>query len=231
MATIRENVERVRREIREAAGRSGRDWTAIKMVAVTKTVAAERIVEAIETGLTVLGENRVQEAQEKIPRLSSYRDIRWHLIGHLQTNKAQKAVQLFHMIQSVDGLKIAEKIGRHAAESGQVMPVLVEVNLGKEQTKHGVPEEELMDMVRQASGLRNIKIKGLMALPPYCPNPEDARPFFKRLRELAHAIRHMEIPDVEMTELSMGMSHDFTVAIEEGATMVRIGTAIFGERT
>jgi pyridoxal phosphate enzyme (YggS family) len=230
MGSLRENVERVREEVRRAAERVGRNWTEITIVAVTKTVAVERIEEALAAGLTVLGENRVQEAQEKIPRLFSWPDVRWHLIGHLQTNKVQKAASLFHMIQSVDSLKIAEKIDHYAAQSGRIMPVLVEVNLGSEPTKHGVAEQGLAALVSQASRLKNIRIKGLMTVPAYCPNPEDVRPFFKRLRALSETVRRLELADVEMTELSMGMSHDFTVAIEEGATMVRIGTAIFGER-
>lgn len=232
MLSIQENLKKVREKIFLAADGVGRDPDRITVLAATKTVDRERIEEAIRCGLTHFGENRVQEAQEKIPALSRYREqITWHFIGHLQTNKAQKAVELFGTIQSVDSFKLAERISHYAAPCQKTVAVLIQVNLSKEQSKSGVAEDELPRLITGVSQLRNLSIRGLMTLPPYFPNPEDGRPFFRRLRELAERVCAMRMENVLMTELSMGMSHDFPIAIQEGATIVRLGTAIFGERT
>ncbi len=175
-----------------------------------------------------LGENRVQEAREKIEKLGNI--ARWHLIGRLQTNKAKYAVKLFDLIHSVDNIELARELDKQAAKAGKVQDVLIEVSIAGEAAKAGVAMQDVTTLVREAAKLKNISIKGLMTMPPYSENPEDSRPFFRKLRDLAEAMIKEDMPSVSMKELSMGMSGDFEVAIEEGATMVRVGTAIFGER-
>jgi pyridoxal phosphate enzyme (YggS family) len=226
--SIADNLKTVKGRIASAAKRSGRDPSSVKLVVVTKTVDVERVREAVAAGAMILGENRVQEAKEKIEKLG--RVAHWHLIGHLQTNKAKHAVKLFYLIHSVDTLELAEEIDRQAAKIGKVQDILVEVNIAGEETKAGVASEEAVALVKEAAKLKNISIKGLMTMPPFSHDPEDSRPYFKKLRELSASIAKENIPGVSMKELSMGMSGDFEVAIEEGATMVRVGTAIFGER-
>jgi len=215
--------------IAAAAKRAGRDPASIRLVTVTKTVSIERIREALSSGATVLGENRVQEAKEKIEQLGSL--AHWHLIGHLQTNKAKYAVKLFDLIHSVDSLELAAEIDKQAAKTGKVQDVLIEVSIAGEAAKAGVGIDNAVSLVRQAATLRNIRIKGLMTMPPYSDDPEDSRPYFRKLKELSSIIEKENIHGVSMTELSMGMSGDFEVAIEEGATLVRVGTAVFGERS
>ncbi len=194
----------------------------ITLVGVTKTVSLERIQEAIDAGLTFFGENRIQEAKEKIKFLGN--KARWHFIGHLQTNKAKEAIELFEMIQSVDSIRLAEKLNQVAEQSNKILPVLLEVNIGKEITKHGFVEEEVLNMSKELKRLSNIQIKGLMTVAPYSENPEDVRPFFKKMKNL---FCELEKPEI----LSMGMSHDYRIAIEEGSTMIRLGQAIFGARS
>jgi pyridoxal phosphate enzyme (YggS family) len=223
-----DNLKTVMDRIAAAARRAGRDPLAIKLVTVTKTVDIERIREAVSAGAVILGENRVQEAKEKIDKLGNIAG--WHLIGHLQTNKAKYAVKLFDLIHSVDTFELAKEIDRQAARIGKVQDVLIEVNIAGEEQKAGVPMDAAAGLVREAAGLKHIRIKGLMTMPPYSENPEASRPYYKRLRDLARAVAKEEIPDVSTAHLSMGMSGDFEVAIEEGATMVRVGTAIFGIR-
>jgi hypothetical protein len=215
--------------IATVAKRAGRDISTIKLIVVTKTVDPVRIREAVAAGAMILGENRVQEAKEKIERLGSIAS--WHLIGHLQTNKAKYAVKFFDMIHSVDHIDLAWEIDRQAAKIGKVQNALIEVSIAGEEAKAGVTIEGVTDLVKEAAKLKNIAIKGLMTMPPFSDDPEKARPYFRKLRELAAAIVKDNTPNVYMQELSMGMSGDFAVAIEEGATMVRVGTAIFGERT
>ncbi|HTH51101.1 MAG TPA: YggS family pyridoxal phosphate-dependent enzyme [Pyrinomonadaceae bacterium] len=220
---IAENLRNIQRRIEAAAVRSGRDPAAIKLVAVSKTHPAEVLRQAIAAGATALGENKVQEAEGKIDELGR-NAAEWHLIGHLQSNKARKAVQLFDGIQSLDSLDLAERLERICAEEGRdKLSVLVQVDLAGEETKSGVPESELPQLVEYLRNCRHLSFDGLMVLPPFFDDPEATRPYFKRLRE----IRDVIIPN---GELSMGMSHDFEVAIEEGATIVRVGTAIFGQR-
>lgn len=211
-----------------AAKRAGRDAEAIKLVVVTKTVDTDRITEAVAAGAKIFGENRVQEAQKKIEQLGS--GATWHLIGHLQSNKAKYAVRLFDLIHSVDSIELAREIDRQASRAGKVQDILIEVNIAGEQGKSGIALSDAKSLVRHAAQLKNISIRGLMIIPPFSENPEDARPYFKQLKSLAEKIENEHIPGVSMKELSMGMSGDFEVAIEEGATMVRVGTAIFGER-
>jgi pyridoxal phosphate enzyme (YggS family) len=226
--SITDNIKTVKDRIASAAKRAGRDPASVRLVVVTKTVDIERIREAVGAGATILGENRVQEAKEKIERLGTV--VSWHLIGHLQVNKAKHAVKLFDLIHSVDTRELAAEIDKQAARIGKVQNVLVEVNIGGEASKAGMAVKNAPALVREIAGHGNIAIQGLMTIPPFSENPEDARPYFRVLRELAERIAHENIPNVAMKELSMGMSGDLEVAVEEGATMVRVGTAIFGER-
>ncbi len=226
--SIAENLKRIQERVAAAAKRAGRDPSAVKLISVTKTIDAERIREAVSAGAAVLGENRVQEAKEKIEKLGSIAS--WHLIGHLQSNKAKYAVKLFDLIHSVDNIGLAREIDKQAAKINKVQDILIEVSIAGEAAKAGVAVSETTALVRAASQLKNISIKGLMTVPPLLDNPEAVRPYFKKLREIAANIAQENIPGGSMQELSMGMSGDFEVGIEEGATMVRVGSAIFGAR-
>ncbi len=226
--SIADNLKTVRDRMEAAARRAGRDPSPVKLIVVTKTVDADRIREAVAAGAVILGENRVQEAKEKIEKLG--RIAGWHLIGHLQTNKAKYAVKLFDVIHSIDNLELAKEIDKQAAKVNKVQEVLIEVSIAGEAAKAGVAIEKTLGLIREAAKLKHISIKGLMTIPPFLDNPEQVRPYFKKLRELSENVTRENIPGVSMRELSMGMSGDFEVAIEEGATMVRVGTAIFGER-
>jgi pyridoxal phosphate enzyme (YggS family) len=227
---IEDNIARVRERIAVACQRSGRRGEDVKLVAVSKTVTPDRIRQAYEVGLRDFGENRVQEAGAKRPALSDL-TVTWHLIGHLQTNKAKPARELFHWAHSVDSLRLATKLDQAAVCIGERLQVLLEVNLGGESTKSGAREDEVLQLAEQAGQLQTLELRGLMTIPPFNEDPEQTRPFFRRLRELELKIESAHLPGVAMRDLSMGMSHDFEVAIEEGATIVRVGTAIFGERT
>jgi hypothetical protein len=222
-------IDTIRDRIRSAALAAGRRPESVRLVAVSKTVPAERVREAVAAGLPLLGENYIQEAREKIEALGDLA-VSWHFIGHLQSNKAKYAVPLFDMIHSVDSLKLARELDKQAAKNGKVQDILIQVNTGKEVSKSGVYEEEALSLVRQVSRMEHVCIKGLMTLPPYFNAPEKVRPYFRALRELRDRIRDEALPGVSMDELSMGMTGDFEAAIHEGATLVRIGTAIFGER-
>jgi pyridoxal phosphate enzyme (YggS family) len=231
MATLlRENLDDVRDRIGRAANRAGRSADEIKLVAVSKTHPSYLITDAIGAGVVAVGENRVQEAEEKI--LEVGRDaVEWHLIGHLQSNKARRAVELFDVIQSVDSIDLAKRLDRICIEDGRSeLPVFIEVDLAGEETKTGIPEAELPDLVRVLRSCLCLKFMGLMILPPYFEDAELVRPYFKKLRSLRDGLAADGAFITGMGELSMGMSHDFEVAIEEGATVVRVGTAIFGER-
>jgi len=225
---VRDRIERVRRRIAEAARRVGRDPDEVELVAVTKTVPVARIREAIEAGVTLLGENRVQEASDKIALLNSF-PVSWHLIGHLQTNKSRPAAELFELIHSLDSAKLAAALDRHGASLGKPIRVLVEVNVGGESSKNGIPELELVSLLQACQQFAHLTIEGLMAIPPFRRNPEDVRPFFRKLRLLRDQAA-TACPDYPLRHLSMGMSHDYEIAIEEGATLVRVGTAIFEAR-
>lgn len=220
---IYDNLASIRDRIVAAAVRSGRDPSEIRLVSVSKTHSAEVLREAIQAGISVFGENKVKEAEGKIVDLG--RDgIEWHLIGHLQSNKARKAVRLFDYIHTVDSVDLAERLERICFEEGRErLDVLIQVDLAGEETKSGIPEVDLPSLIEYLTSCERLKLVGLMILPPFFDDPEATRPYFKRLRE----IRDDLLPG---GELSMGMSHDFEVAIEEGATIVRVGTAIFGER-
>ena len=226
--SIAANLARVKERIAAAALRSGRRPESVKLVGVTKTVDLPRVELAVAAGLEILGENYVQEAREKIQRFQGR--VRWHFIGRLQSNKAKHAVQLFDLIHTVDSLRLAEELNRRAGAIRLLIPVLIQVNLAAEATKGGVRLEEVRALIGQVAGLDHLRIRGLMTMPPYFDDPGRARPYFRRLRELSEEIAALGLSGVEMTELSMGMSGDFEAAVEEGATLVRVGTAIFGAR-
>jgi pyridoxal phosphate enzyme (YggS family) len=230
--SIAENIARIRERIAEAAQRAGRDPDEIELMAVTKTVPAARIREAYEAGIRLFGENRVQEFEAKHPELRGLNDARFHMIGHLQRNKAARAVTLFSSIESADSWRIAAALNEHAAERGKQLLVLLEINVGGEEQKSGLSPDspELERILFGAHELPKFAIEGLMTVPPYAEDPEAARPYFRKLSELRDAIARRNLHRVRMDVLSMGMSHDFEVAIEEGATRVRIGSAIFGAR-
>ncbi len=246
MSQVKENLLRVKERIEKAALKAGRTPGAIKLVAVSKTVEVARIKEAIEAGITILGENYVQEAQKKIEeiekpactepasrslaegrRLGEDRPVSWHFIGHLQSNKAKYAIRLFDMIHSLDSIPLAEELDRRADQAGRVIGVMIEVNLSKEETKFGTDEEMVFRLARRVQALQHLSLKGLMTMPPYFDSPEMSRPYYIALRELEEKMIKEGMPT---EELSMGMSNDFEIAIEEGATYVRVGTAIFGLR-
>ena len=226
---IQENVERVQERIAQTCRRAGRPEKNITLVAVSKTFRPEKIREAHACGLLHFAENRVQEAEGKIRQLKDL-EIIWHMVGHLQGNKAKTAAEIFHTIQSVDSLRLARKLNEVQAKRGASLPILVQVDPGKETTKSGVRESELLTLIDQMSELPHLRVLGLMTLPPFFEEAEQVRPYFRRLRKLAESVSGRNWPNVSIEELSMGMSHDFEVAIEEGATLVRVGTAIFGPR-
>jgi hypothetical protein len=224
---ISSNIDVIKQRIAEAVKRAGRDPLAVKLMAVTKTVETERISRAIDAGLTLLGENYVQEAKDKIAIIGNA--AQWHMIGHLQTNKAKYAVKLFDCVHSVDRLELAQELDKRAGQINRKLNILIEVNSG-EQSKSGIEKEQTLELVRQVALLPNLVVRGLMTMAPYSDNPEDSRPYFSGLRELRDDINRAGIAGVRMEELSMGMTDDFEVAIEEGATIIRVGRAIFGKR-
>ncbi len=207
----------------------GREPDSVRLVAVSKTKPAIRVQEAIDAGVTTLGENYIQEAREKISDLSNAK-VSWHFIGHLQSNKAKYAVRLFDLIHSVDSLKLAKALNKEAGKCAKTQDILVQVNISGETTKSGIETRECLDLVEAITGLEHLSVKGLMTMPPFFDQPDKARPYFAALRELGDRVRQAAIPGVTMAELSMGMTGDFEAAIQEGATLVRIGTALFGER-
>jgi PLP dependent protein len=225
---IKNRIQAIRERIAAAAARSGRQRSEIRLMAVTKTVEEGRIRQALEAGIDLCGENYIQESRIKVESIGH--PPQWHMIGHLQTNKAKYAVRLFDMVQSVDRLELAVELDRRAKAAGRVLPILIEVNSGGELTKSGIAPEETLSLIRKIIPLENIAIRGLMTMPPWFENPETARPFFAALRTLRDQIAAARIDRVAMEELSMGMTDDYEVAIEEGATIVRIGRGIFGER-
>jgi pyridoxal phosphate enzyme (YggS family) len=227
MTSIADSLDRVREQIATAATKSGRSASAVELVAITKTHLAEKVREAIEAGQTLFGESRVQEARAKVPELPS--NIRWHFVGHLQKNKVRQALPLFEMIHSIDSLALAQDINRIAEEEGYYPRVLLEVNVAGEGSKFGFSPDDLRGQMEALLALPRLSIEGLMCIPPLAVESEDSRKFFVQVRELRDSIEKefsMKLP-----QLSMGMTQDFPIGIEEGATLVRVGTAIFGERT
>lgn len=227
---VARNVREVLDRIGRAAARAGRRPEAVRLVAATKTVSVERMRYAVEAGVRILGESRLQEALPKIEALRGQRDLDWHFIGTVQRRKVKAIVGTFAMIHSVDSLDLAVEIDRRAGEDGIRQPVLLEINVGGEPTKAGFSPGGAADAVTALEALPNLAVEGLMAIPPPGPGAEAARPYFRTMRELARSLAGPALKRVRMVELSMGMSGDFEVAVEEGATMVRVGTAIFGER-
>ena len=225
MGNIAANIKGIIHKIKLAAERVGRKEESVELVAVTKTVDVSKIKEAMAAGIKIIGENRVQEAREKFKDIG--KEVEWHLIGHLQTNKVKYIFDIFSLIHSVDSLSLAEEIQKRAENKGLETDILIEVNLSGEKTKFGILPEKAINFVKDISRFKNINIMGLMTIPPFSESPEDSRKYFKMLRMLRDDIQR---EGIEMKELSMGMSNDFEAAVEEGATMVRIGTAIFGER-
>jgi len=230
--SIAENIAHIRARIEAAARRVGRDPSAITLMAVSKTFPPESIREAYAAGVRVFGENRVQEFAGKAEALRGLTGMEWHLIGHLQSNKAAKAAELFGGVDSLDSVKLAERLNAAAEAAGKTLSVLIEINVGGEAVKSGVARgaEELERILVGAGQWKHLAIRGLMTVPPYTDDPESARPFFRQLREIRDEIAARDLPGISMNVLSIGMSHDFEVAVEEGSTCVRVGTGIFGER-
>ncbi len=228
MQSIRENILKVEEKVAAAAERSGRKREDVLLLAVSKTKPVEVIREAVDCGLTSLGENKVQEIMEKYEPMGP--GVHWHLIGHLQTNKVKYIIDKVDMIHSVDSLRLAEEIDKRGAAKDIVMPVLIEVNMADEESKFGVKPEEVENLLRQLSQLEHISVKGLMTVAPFVEEPEENRVYFRKMRELLVDMNAKKIDNITMDQLSMGMTGDYEVAIEEGATIVRVGTGIFGER-
>ena len=228
MSYIKENIENVERKIQAACDRSGRKREDVLLLAVSKTIDVPRIKEAVECGLTSLGENKVQEIMDKYEPMGE--GVKWHLIGHLQTNKVKYIIDKVELIHSVDSLKLAEEISKRAKAKGITANILLEINAASEESKFGLKPEECEEAVREISILDNIKIRGLMTVAPNVENPEENRIYFKQMKQLLVDINAKKIDNVNMDVLSMGMTGDYEVAIEEGATIVRVGTGIFGAR-
>jgi pyridoxal phosphate enzyme (YggS family) len=226
MDQIRQNLEEIKRRLEDAARRAGRDPADIRLVAVTKTVGLERLQEAVAAGQTLFGENYVQEAKTKIASLGS--GLTWHFIGHLQSNKAKAAVELFDLIHSVDRASLAQALEQAAARRDKIQDILLQVNLAGEASKSGTAPDNAQDLLREVSKMPHLRVLGLMTMPPWFDDPERVRPYFRALRELRDRLRGLHLAD--LPELSMGMTGDFEAAVAEGATLVRIGTAIFGRR-
>ena len=228
MASIHENLSQIQDRIAAAAARVGRDPTSIDLVAVSKTKPVSLIVEAINAGVTDIGENRVQEAQSKHPQIDQ--PVKWHLVGHLQRNKVKQALQIFDLIHSVDSPRLLAEIDRRSAELNRTTDVLIQVNTSAEPSKYGLDPDQTLDFIENAHPYPHVRITGLMTIGAFLPDPEAVRPMFVLLRQLQEKIIAQRFPNVEMDNLSMGMTNDFEVAIEEGANLIRVGTAIFGER-
>jgi len=223
---IKNNLEIINKKIKKAALRADRNPEEIKLVAVTKTATIEQIEEAIKAGVKIIGESKVQEAKEKYQIITA--DIEWHLVGRLQTNKVKYAVEIFDCIHSIDSIKLAKEIDKRSLQFGKITNVLVEVNVSGEETKCGIKPEEVETFLKEISKFSRIRVRGLMTIAPIVEDKEEVRPYFRKLRELSKEIKSKNIKNVRMDYLSMGMSEDFEIAIEEGANMVRIGRGIFG---
>ena len=228
MDVISANFSTVMETIRRSAERKGRDPAGVRLLAASKQQDLVKVRGAIEAGVRLFGENYVQEAKAKVEAIEE--PVEWHMIGHLQKNKIRQAVQLFSLIETLDSLDLAALLEQEGRKRGHPIRAYVEVNLAKEESKSGICEENLLPLLKKVGTFSHLRIEGLMVIPPLRGDPEEVRPFFRRLKELKESLRELSIPNVELKELSMGMTHDYPVAIEEGATIVRVGTAIFGER-
>ena len=225
---VKENLSIVEQNIQKAGARSGRDRREVQLIAVSKTKPVEMLMEAYDCQIRDFGENKPQEIREKFPQLPE--DIRWHMIGHLQRNKVKYIVDKVALIHSVDSVRLAEEIHKEAMKIGRRVPVLIEVNVAGEETKFGVAPEEVEELIRKIAPFEGIEVQGLMTIAPFVTNPEENRQYFNRLKQLSVDISHKNIDNINMNVLSMGMTGDYEVAIEEGASFVRVGTGIFGER-
>jgi pyridoxal phosphate enzyme (YggS family) len=228
MVDVASNYWTILQRIGEAAAKAGRNPEEVRLLGAAKSQSVELMRAAIVAGVKLIGENYVQEAQAKKKEISERAE--WHMIGHLQRNKAKAAVEVFDMIQSLDNIALARELDKEGAKRNKQVRALVEVNLGGEESKSGIAEDKVGDLLRAAGELSSLAIEGLMAVPPFRENPEDVRPYFRKLWEIRARLREERIPNVDLKELSIGMTHDYTVAVEEGATIVRVGTALFGPR-
>lgn len=228
MVDVIKNLQVIKKRVAESAMKTNRKLDDIKIIAVTKNVEVERILEAIQGGINAIGENRVQEALIKYPLIE--KEIEWHMIGYLQRNKAKKAVEHFDLIQSLDRISLAQELDKRGKQQNKIVNVLVQVNVSGEESKSGISPEETVEFIKSLSDYENILIKGLMTIAPYTDNPEETRPYFARMKGLFDEVHKLKGRNIDIEYLSMGMTNDFEVAIEEGSNMIRIGTGIFGER-
>jgi len=229
MVDVASNCRNILIRINEAAKKCGRKAQDIKLLGAAKAQSIDVIHAAVAAGVTLIGENYVQEAKEKMARISQ--SVEWHMIGHLQRNKAKAAVELFDVIESLDNLALAREIDREGRKQGKTVRVFIEVNLGGEESKSGIAKNQVASLLEEAAKLSHLHVEGLMTVPPFHENLEEVRPYFRELRELREKLNESHLPNIDLKELSMGMTHDYPVAIEEGATIVRIGTALFGPRS
>ena len=229
MVDVTANYRKVLERISEGAAKCGRDPKGIKLLAASKSQSVSQIRAAIEAGIRLFGENYVQEAKEKREQINE--SVEWHMIGHLQRNKVKAALDLFEIIQSLDNLELAKELDKEGRNRGRIVRAFVEVNLAGEESKSGIAKEKVVPLLRQIGEMANLRVEGMMAVPPFREDPEEVRPYFSALRKFQMEINALKVPILDLKELSMGMTHDFPVAIEEGATLVRIGTALFGPRS
>ncbi|MBN2058723.1 MAG: YggS family pyridoxal phosphate-dependent enzyme [Candidatus Saganbacteria bacterium] len=230
--SIKQNLNEIKRRVAEAAQAAGRDPAGIKIIAAVKTRSIEEVLEILEAGLRDIGDNRVQEAAARQSAIrQKFPDVAWHMIGHLQRNKVRQALDIFDIIQSVDSERLAKELDRRAKEKGIRVPILIEVNTSGEETKYGIPVDSAIDLVKKIANLQNLLVRGLMTLGPLSPEAGRSRAAFAGLRRLSESLKALNLPNVEMAHLSMGMTDDLEAAIAEGANMVRIGRALFGQRS
>jgi PLP dependent protein len=229
MVDVAGNYRQILARINEAAVKCRRNPKDIKLLGASKSQSIDAIRAAIDAGMTLIGENYVQEAKEKKDRISE--SVEWHMIGHLQRNKARAAIELFDIIESLDNLMLARELDKEASKRGKKVRVFIEVNLGNEESKSGIAKTQVASLVEEVATLSNMRVEGLMTVPPFRENLNEMRPYFRELSELREKLNELRLPNFDLRELSMGMTHDYNVAIEEGATIVRIGTALFGPRS
>ncbi len=229
MIDVGANYRTIVERIAVAAAKVGRDARKVRLLAASKSQPVDSIRAALAAGVALIGENYVQEAEEKKNQLAEAK-VEWHMIGHLQRNKAKLAVELFDVVESLDNLALARELDKEAAKRSKIVRALIEVNLAGEESKSGIAKGEVAGLLEKISGLAHVRVEGLMTVPPFRENLEEVRPYFHELRELRDSLNSLNLPNMRLNELSMGMTHDFTVAIEEGATIVRVGTALFGPR-
>ena len=228
MVDVAANYRKILNRVNEAAARCGRNPKDVKLLGAAKAQSVEAIRAAISAGVTLIGENYVQETKEKKDQVTA--SVEWHMIGRLQRNKAKAAIELFDVIESLDNLALARALDKEAGKRGKIVRVFVEVNLGGEESKSGIAKNSVVSLLDEAAKLPCLRVEGLMTVPPFCENLEEVRPYFRELNKLRRKLNELRLPNVDLRELSMGMTHDYVVAIEEGATIVRIGTALFGPR-